>query len=258
MRIIIVLIALAAQSLHLFAEDGSARCYASLETNPVVCKYFLLSTKHVQQRLKLTRPQLQALEAATLSPPASIPSIILLRRSQSELLREAVTDEERLKIRSAGNEKASMLIGQHWAAKLRDILSSVQIGNLDGILLQMRGPCMILEDTNISGRLDLSEEQTKELSKAASRYWELLSSLRQRLLGLQIQPIRKRTETDVDSEVKCLLRVIKEIEKDRDSAIWGALDTEKRRSWTVMCGEPLNIHWEPQYFGTVPFGKVKH
>jgi hypothetical protein len=68
-------------------------------------------------------------------------------------------------------------------------------------------------------------------------------------------PLRQsqRDRADVDSEIECLIRVIKEIEKDQDSGLLAALNTEQRRLWNSLCGTPVRIDWEPEYFASFPF-----
>jgi hypothetical protein len=94
MKMIYIFIIIIAQACCLFADDNSARRYASLQTDPVICKYFLLSTKQVQEALDLTQPQIKSLESAMLSSPTSIVAIAELRRSKKQLLEAAHSDEE--------------------------------------------------------------------------------------------------------------------------------------------------------------------
>ncbi|MGA3285471.1 MAG: hypothetical protein ABSD57_13570 [Verrucomicrobiota bacterium] len=242
-----------AQACCLLADDNSARRYASLSTDPVTCKYFLLSTKQVQAALDLTQPQIKSLESAMLSSPTSIVAIAELRRSQKQLLETAHSDEERANIRRAGNEKAHLLIHQNWEAVLQSTLSSNQTKRLDQLLLQMKGPHAILEDTNVIQQLTLTKEQTNQLNQISGSYNQLLSLLHHRYLGLQIQPERKRDRADVDSEIESLARVIKEIEKDQDSGLLAVLNTEQRHLWNSLCGTPVRIDWQPEYFASVPF-----
>ena len=60
MKLIVVILAIIGQACCLLADDNSARRYASLRTDPVTCKYFLLSTKQVQERLQISRQQIKS------------------------------------------------------------------------------------------------------------------------------------------------------------------------------------------------------
>jgi hypothetical protein len=62
MKNIYILIIIIAQTCCLFADDNSTRRYAALDHDMVTCKCFLLSTKQVQDSLKLTQQQIKSLE----------------------------------------------------------------------------------------------------------------------------------------------------------------------------------------------------
>jgi hypothetical protein len=245
------------QTLSLFADDNSARRYAALDRDAVTCKYFLLSTKQVQDSLKLTQQQIKSLESVMLFSPTNISAIAELRRSQKQLLEAAHSDEERTKIRRAGNEKASFLIQQYSKTTLRSALFPAQAKGLDELFLQMKGPHAILEDTNVTQELNLSKEQISQLNDVSDSYSQFLPSLRERFLRLQIQPTRNRDRADLDSEIQSLVRVIKEVEKDRDAELLAVLSEEQHRSWKNLCGVPVSIDWKMDYFSDVPFQDEK-
>jgi hypothetical protein len=232
-----------------FADDNSARRYASLETNPNICKYTLLSTKQVQTHLKLTKAQLESL-----MQDQQVPGLAEFRRLQAQKLKAATSDEERSQIRRAGHEQAAALLGQSLMAGLRSNLTPTQSRSLNSLRLQMKGPHAILEDTNLFQQLNLSKEQISGLKETSEAYDQLLSQLRHRYLGLQINPIRQnRSEADVNSEIKSLIQVIKGIEKDEDYNLLGELNAQQRRLWSDLCGPPVSIEWKPAWFTDVPF-----
>jgi Spy/CpxP family protein refolding chaperone len=253
MKNIYILIIIIAQTCCLFADDNSARRYAALDHDMVTCKCFLLSTKQVQDSLKLTQQQIKSLESAWWSSPTNIPAVAELRRSQKQLLEAAHSDEERTKIHRAGNKKTSFLIQQNLETTLQSALSSLQTKGLDELFLQMKGPHAILEDTNVIQELNLSREQTNQMSDVSNSYGQFLSLLRQRFLRLQIQPTRNRDRADLESEIESLVRVIKEVEKDQDAGLLAVLSEEQHRSWNKLCGAPIRIDWKVDYFSSVPF-----
>lgn len=249
----ILLIIGSVQVFSVLADDSSARRYASLQADPVNCKYFLLSEKTVQENLSLTQSQKTSLQSALLSSPTNIPAIVELRHAQQQLLKAAYSDEERAGIRRSGNEKASFLIHENWGATLRSTLSSAQTKRLDELFLQMKGPHSILEDTNIVLKLNLTKDQISQLNDVSNSDQQFLSLLRQRFLGLQIQPMRKRERADLDSEVENLFRVIREVEKDQDAGLLAVLTEDQRRLWKSLCGASVQIDWKVEYFSDMPF-----
>jgi hypothetical protein len=254
MKIInILLVILVFQVPRLFADDNCARRYAALERNPITCKYFLLSQKAVQNSLKLTPFQLASLESAMSASPTSNPAIMELHKSEKQAMEAAKTDEERVEIRRSGNEKAHQLIYQNLDVRLRTVLVPSQSTNLDGLYFQMKGPCAILEDTNVVKRLGLQSAQINQFNDVLDSQKVLLSLLRQRFLGLQIQPSRKRNLDDIGSEIDSIVRVIKEVEKDEDAELLVILNDHQRDIWSHLCGAPVSIDWKVDSFSDVPF-----
>lgn len=253
MKLISCFIMIGAQVCYLMADDGSARRYASLDRDWVTCKYFLLSQPAVQKDLNLTQLQIKSLESAMSSSPTNIPAIAEFRRTQKQLLVDAQTDEERQKIRRAGNERMHNIFNQNSENAIEKTLSTNQTKRLGELLLQMKGPHVLLEDAELGRQLNLTQEQTNRLSQTSDSYSQFLCLLRHRYLGLQIQTERKRERADIDSEMASVSRVIKEIEKDRDSALLSVLNENQQQSWSNLCGKPLSIDWEPDYFSSVPF-----
>lgn len=242
------------QTCSLFADDNSARRYAALDRDAVTCKYFLLSTKEVQGNLKLTQQQIKSLESVWLSSSlTNDPAIAEYRRSHKQLLAAAHSDEERAKIRQEGNEKYLLMLNRYNEKVLQSTLSSPQTKRLNELFLQMKGPHAILEDTNVIQELNLSKEQISQMNDDFNSDDKLLSLLHQRFLRLQIQPMRKRDRADLDSEMKSLVQVIKEVEKDRDDGFLAVLSEEQRRSWNNLCGAPVSIDWKIDYFSDAPF-----
>ena len=240
------------QACNLFADDNSARRYAALDRNAVTDKLFLLSIKEVQDNLKLTQQQIQLLQTSS-SSLTNDPAIQEWRRSHKQLLATAHSNEERTKIRQAENEKYSLLIEQYEETMIQKNLLPMQTRRLQELFLQMKGPHVILEDTNISQELKLTQEQINRMNDDPNLNGQLLSLLRHRFLGLQIQTWRKRDPDDVDAEIKCVARVIKEVEKDQEDDLLNGLNEEQHRSWDNLCGKPLSINWKIDYFSDAPF-----
>jgi hypothetical protein len=252
-----IFIFLIAHACAIYADDNSARRYASLQADPVICKYFLLSTKSVQEKLSISLLQIKSLESAMLASPTSIVAVVELRRSQKQLLEATQSDEERLKIRQAGNEKAHLLIRQNWVTVLQSTLSPIQGRGLDQLLLQMKGPHAILENTNLIQQLNLTTEQISQLNKISDSYSQILSLLGRRYLSLQINPIRKRSDDDVSAEMKSLVQIIKEVERDQDCELLLVLNAEQIRMWNSMCGSSVHIDWDAEHLTDIPFENEK-
>ena len=241
----------------LMADDNSARRYASLDRDSATCKYFLLSEPTVKKDLGLTQPQINSLESAWSSSPTNLPAFVEFHHLNKQLLEAAHTDEERRKIRKDGNEKMQGFFNQLLVNGLEKNLSTNQIKRLGELLLQMKGPYVLLENTKLGQQLNLTPEQTNQLIQASDSYNQFLSLLRHRYLGLQIQTERKMERADIDSEMASVSHVISGVEKDQDAALLAVLNESQRNIWNNLCGKPLSINWKPDYFSSTPFENNK-
>jgi hypothetical protein len=114
----------------------------------------------------------------------------------------------------------------------------------------MKGPCIILEDTNLIQQLSLSEEQVTNMQEVSEEYEYFLGELRHRSLGLQIATLRPRSDSDLQSELKSVFHVLKEVEKDEDYEILVLLQPEQKALWKKLCGTPMSIDWKaPESIG---------
>jgi hypothetical protein len=241
------------QVFNVWADDTSARRYAALTEPSIVDKYFLLSQKAVQENLGLSPSQITALKSAMLSPSTNQPAIAEFRRVHKQLLAAAHSREERAEIQREGNKQFSLLINQYLESSLQTALAPAQTNRLNELFFQMKGPHALLDNTNIAVKLNLTKAQMDELNFVTNSNGQFLFLLRARFLSLQIQPERKRESSDTASEMECVARVIKEVEKDQDAEFLAMLTGEQRRSWNDLCGPPVPIDWKIQYFSDVPF-----
>lgn len=254
MRGALSVIFMVAQPLVLLADDGSARRYMCLPASTVTCKYYLLAASEVQNHLGLTEDQIKSFKSVMLGDFESLPGYSEFRRLRTEKLETASSDEERSDIRTNEGERLNALFESACLSVIQTNLSPNQAARLEALLIQMRGPSAILEDRNLSRRLDLSEAQVKRLSDIKDEYSRTLSPLCHRYLGLQINPARQdRSNADLNSEMKKIVAVIKEVQRDQDSELLRVLTKLQREHWNTLCGARLSISWKDEWFTDVPF-----
>lgn len=253
MKALFYILAIVVFGFSVLADDHLARRYAGLERGRVTSEYFLLATYSVQKDLKLEHRQIEMLKSAEELSPTNIPAIAEFRRNQKQLLQQVYSVNERSKILREGNDKISQLLQQYLEMQMRSVLSSSQSNRLEELFLQMRGIGVVLENTYLIKKLNITDEQLHAMTGITNDYRQMLSLLRQRFLRLQIQPMRHREETDWNSEIICLVRVITEIEKDEDSELLEVLNENQLRAWSESCGKPLSINWTIDYFSDTPF-----
>jgi hypothetical protein len=254
MKKLFYILAIVASGFNMLADDHLARRYAALDRDRVSSEYFLLAVPSVQANLKLDHGQIERFKSAIASPPTNIPAVAELHRRQNQQLQKVSSDKERSDILRKGNSQISQLINQNLEAQISSLLTFSQSNRLEELFLQMRGISVILENTILIKKLNISDEQMHAITGITNDHHEILSLLRQRFIRLQVQPTRNREDGDWRSEIICLVRVIKEIEKDEDSEILDILNQKQLQTWNELCGEPLSIDWKVDYFSDVPFG----
>ncbi len=136
-------------------------------------------------------------------------------------------------------------------SQLQAVLDPPQMVRLNQLLIQMRGPVIIVTDTNIQSQLQLSADQTATLSNTVSRYefwrWPFINRYgRQQVAGIVRQSMDERL-----AELDALYLATTEIIKDRDKDLLHTLSNEQRRVFEQLGGRPLSIAW-PKH--TMVFG----
>lgn len=253
MKAFFYILAIVVFGFNVLADDHLARRYAGLDRDRVSSEYYLLAVSNVQTDLKLDHSQIERLKSTMELAPTNIPAIAEFYKKRSQLLQKVSSDKERSAILREGHAQRSQLIQQYLEAQIGSILTFSQSNRLEELFLQMRGISVVLENTNLIKKLNITDDQMKVMTGITNDYHQILFLLQQRFLRLQIQPMRHLEEADWNSEITCLVRVITEIEKDKDSQLLEVLNENQLNAWNKSCGKPLSIDWNIDYFSDVPF-----
>jgi hypothetical protein len=186
----------------------------------------------------------------------SIPGYPEFRREREERLKAVSSEEERSRIRRDEGEKLRSLFETACTAVLQTNLSFSQFASLNELVMQMRGPHAILEDTSVYQQFDLSEKQIKAMTDITNQYESVSSPLCHRYLALQINPVRQnRDAADVTAEMKSILVVFKNVERDEDSELLRVLTRKQKALWDALCGPKINVAWRDEGFADTPFNE---
>ena len=136
------------------------------------------------------------------------------------------------------------------------VLSADQKKRLDQLVIQMRGPIVMVEDPEIASELQLSEKQRAEQADTVKHYQKGLAWLQGRYGRKQIGGLRVgETLEDRKKELGAMFVVIRAIERERDADLLVGLTPEQLRLWRKIQGKPFPIAWPPTSVSDSPFEK---
>jgi hypothetical protein len=229
------------------ADDRSARRYAEFAEHDDLFRTFsLLERKDVQDELKLAPEQVAKAKHIWRPPEREVPGLPeLIARYRTLQADPSLSDADRKKARDKFSADLGSCYAKYQHHELAATLSTVQKQRLDELLLQMRGPIAIVDDSAVSSKLQLSDQQLAEMRDTAKQYAAELGWLQARYGRQQISDRRYKGETreDRQGELAALFTVICAIEKERDASLVITLAPQQFTSWTTMQGKAFPIVW---------------
>ena len=240
-------------------DDNSARRYAEFKWHDdLFLESCLLEREDVQRELKMTAEQVAIVKHAWCATTREIPGLMELlanyRKRQSNPTLSA-SDKEKLGKAASSDMKSRTEAYQR--KELSATLSANQRQRLAELVIQMRGPIAIVDDTAVASKLRLSDKQIAEMRETAKDYEADLSWLRGRYGRQQISGFRYANETleDRQKELEALFIVIRTIEKERDGDLLLKFTPQQRESWATIQGKLFPITWPATAVLGVPFGE---
>jgi len=126
-------------------------------------RFYLLERPEVQEDLAVSPNQLLQIKQTYTTPYNEIPELNAFIANQKEE-RNAVPENQRMEHNRESARGIARLFGRYARERLGEILTPQQKQRLDQLILQTRGPVLLLVQTNLSSALSLTTEQIKTLS----------------------------------------------------------------------------------------------
>jgi hypothetical protein len=259
-----------------WADHGSARHYAEDSSCDDVFRIFsLLERSEVQKDLRLSQEQIRTIKHIWHAQAKDIPGLPEARARHRKAMADSKLSEfDKNKERQASNAEVGRLIEAYQRKELLATLSTAQRKRLSELLIQMRGPIVLMDDAEIKARFRFREKQLIEMQKTV-KYFEQddrasllapspdLSALIRRYGRQQFSArMPHQTEADLEEELKALFIVIRAMERERDASLLMDLTPAQLSLWSEIRGALLPIAW-PQTsikdypFPDVSFGKAR-
>jgi hypothetical protein len=231
--------------------------------------FSLLDRTEVQKDLRLSHEQIRTIKHIWHAPDKDIPGLSeAVYRQRKAKADSKVSESDKNKRKQAFSAELDRLIEAYRRKELLATLSAAQTKRLSELLIQMRGPIVLLDDAEIKARFRFSEKQLIEMQKTV-KYFEQddrtsllapspdLSALIRRYARQQISAIMPhQTEADLQEELNALFIVIRAMERERDASLLMDLTPEQLSLWSKTRGASLAIAWPPTSIRDDPFPDV--
>ena len=221
-------------------------------------QYGLLSQPVVQAELKISPSQALAIKKAWWGPhDKEIPGLAeFTSRHKEKIARPNLTKEERLALNDEARRGVSDLTSKFLRQQLREILDAKQRQRLEELLVQMRGPVLIVVDPTLASRLDVRSDQLTAIKNVISETDKQIGpTLAKFGRGFISGMGAGETEQSRDREMKEAITQLMRLIPERDSRILKSLTESQGKHWRALQGAPIQIQWDPWEFLLSPFEK---
>jgi hypothetical protein len=227
------------------ADDGSARRRCDPSEDDTTRMFFLLGRQEVQKDLALTTEQVDKLRQTSQRGPKEIRGFQEFAAEFKKLMADsAISDPDRQKLADAFATASAIFISAHQRHEISQALSPKQTQRLHELLIQMRGPMILIEDSALARAVHLGDEQCAEMKETVKSAEPSLATFRRRL-GRQMIAGLSAGETiqNREKEVNLLRNVIRALEDQRDYGLLRILNQQQNALWVALTGSPLSIDW---------------
>jgi hypothetical protein len=227
------------------------------QTELVRTEFRLLERTEVGADLWLSQEQSNAVRSVYGTPWDQVPGSSEFLAQQKAAKQEAsLTKEQRIYLNQASSRGRGRIIAQFRTQQLQAILLPRQLERLGQLVLQTRGPLMLVVDTNLPVGLKLSPEQMKRIRDVVRQADEKIPPLLQRFgRGFWADPSANEMQETRIREMNALIPRLRRMIRVRDKSILQILTLEQNDQFEARQGTLLPLEWDPWDFMREPFEK---
>jgi hypothetical protein len=131
-----------------------------------------------------------------------------------------------------------------------------QQARLRQIVFQVRGPVLVVLDTNLASELGVDSRQLDEMRAVVSKADREMIPLFQKYgRGFISGYSANETEQDRTREMNELIPHLQQMVRERDDGILRILTAQQTEHFRNLQGKPLSIQWDAREFMRLPFEK---
>jgi LTXXQ motif family protein len=223
----------------------------------VTTKFHLLERAETCSDMGLSQEQSNAVRRVYETPYEQIPGLTEFRAQQKAARQKAdLTQQERASLNFATGRGMGRIWAQFSTQQLQAILSPRQGERLEQLVLQARGPLMLVIDTNLAAALKLSPEQMQRMRDVQRLADEKMDPVFHEFLRGFLAPFSaNETAATREREMSALIPRLRRMIGKRDKSILRILTPEQNDQFKARQGSPLSIQWDPWDCLKGPFEK---
>jgi len=241
-----------------FFEIGKLSDVTDPQTELVTTKFRLLERAEVCSDMGLSQEQSNAVRRVYETPWEQIPGLTEFRAQQKSARQKAdLTEEERASLNRASSRGIGRITAEFRTQQIQAHLLPQQVDRLEQLVLQARGPLILVIDTNLTVVLRLSPEQMQRMRDVVRQADEkMIPALQKFGRGFWAGYSANETADTRTREMNALIPRLRRMVEERDEALTRVLTPEQQRRLKAQEGKPLPIEWDPWEFMKQPFEKT--
>lgn len=241
-----------------FFEIGRLSDVTDPQTELVTTKFRLLERAEVCSDMGLSQEQSNAVRKVYETPWEQIPGLTEFRAQQKAARQQAaLTQEERASLNRASSRGIGRITAEFRTQQIQAILSPQQVERLEQLVLQARGPLMLVIDTNLAAALKLRPDQMQRMHDAVQQADEkMLPALQKFGRGFWAGYSANETADTRTRKMNALILRLRRMVEERDEALTRVLTPEQQSQLKAQEGKLLPIEWDPWEFMKEPFEKT--
>ena len=211
-------------------EIGRLSEVSDTQTELVTTRFRLLERAEVCSDMKLSQEQSNAVRRVCATPWEQIPGLTEFRAQQKAARQKSgLTEEDGQSLNLTSAHGIARIAAQFRAQQVRAILSTQQVVRLEQLMLQARGPLMLVIDTNLATALKLAPEALQRMRDAANQADEKIVPGLQKLgRGFWAGYSANETEVTRAREMNTLIPHLQQMIGERDQSLLRILTPNKR------------------------------
>lgn len=239
-----------------FYEIDRASPATDPQTEIVKTQFRVLERAEAQADMGLSQEQITSLRKAYQAPSAQIPGLqefIAQRRAPNK---PDLTPEERASRNLETSRQMGRITARYQSQELQHILTLSQQARLRQIVLQVRGPVLLVLDTNLASEVGVDSHQMDEMREVVSKADREMIPLFQKFgRGFISGYSANETEQDRTREMNKLIPRLQQTVRQRDDGILRILTAQQAEHFRNLQGKSLSIQWDAGEFMRLPFEK---
>lgn len=223
----------------------------------VTVQFRVLERPEVQADLALSKEQALSLQKAYNTAMDQIPGMDEFKAQRKAAKQKTgLTKEESISQNLESSRQIKKITSQFRTRELQRILTPTQRDRLHQIVLQVRGPLLLLLDAELASALEINSDQTRRMREVADKAdVELIPRLQKFGRGFISGYGQNETQQKRTNEMGSLIPKLTEMIKQRDRRILQILTARQIDQFKTRQGKPLKLDWDSWDFLQEPFDK---